>query len=307
MVVLTSLDRSRIGELIPRKEFFWLDLTDASNEELEAMRSDFELEPLHRVPGSGRIMFVEQEDYIGFPWKGVEPGAEHPEPFVVDVYVSGDWIITTHDEPIEEFEHLRTRLTRTGGQEEQHVVARVLDAVCDSFVDVLSGIDLRIAEIETDVVQDPTPEQLTRITSLRRDLLGLRKIINPQRDLMTRIGDDVADLPGLEGAERDYLRDVANYLGRLSDQVDTTSELLTSTVDLYLSTASNRLNEVIRKLTIVATIFLPLTFVTGFFGQNFGWLVRHINSLTAFLIWGIGGLILAVGALILWFRRSRLL
>jgi magnesium transporter len=207
---------------------------------------------------------------------------------------------------VEELEHLRVRLMRTGGQEEQHVVARVLDAICDSFVDVLSGIDLRIAEIETDVIENPTSEQLTLITSLRRDLIGLRRIVHPQRDLLTRIGDDIADLPGLERGERDYLRDVTKYLSRLSDQIDTTSELLTSTVDVYMSTVSNRLNEVMRRLTIIATIFLPLTFVTGFFGQNFGWMVGHVDTLEAFLIYGIGGLAVALVALMTWFRRSRL-
>jgi magnesium transporter len=270
------------------------------------MRREFGLEPVpHHSPGSGRLVFLEREDYIAFPWKGVEPGSEHPVPFVVDVYVSGDWLITTHDEPVAELDQLGIRLARIGGQAEQHVVARVLDVVCDSFVDVLSGIDLHIAEIETDVIANPTPQQLSVITSLRRDLLDLRRIVNPQRDLLTRIGDDIAELPGLERGVRDYLRDVSKYLGRLADQIDATSELLTSTVDVYLSTVSNRVNEVIRKLTIIATIFLPLSFVTGFFGQNFGWMVRHIDTLAGFLVYGIGGLAVAFVALILWFRRSR--
>ena len=75
-------------------------------------------------------------------------------------------------------------------------------------------------------------------------------------------------------------------------------------MDVYLSTVSNRLNAVMKQLTIIATIFLPLTFVTGFFGQNFGWLVRHITSFWAFAAFGIGGLIVSAVVLVIWFRRS---
>ena len=114
----------------------------------------------------------------------------------------------------------------------------------------------------------------------------------------------IADVPGLEEGSRDYLREVADDLGRVSSQIDNYGELLTASTNIYLSTVSNRLNEVMRKLTIVATIFLPLTFITGFFGQNFSWMVDHVNSATAFFGWGIGGLVAAIGTLVLWFRRS---
>ena len=102
---------------------------------------------------------------------------------------------------------------------------------------------------------------------------------------------------------RDYFRDIYDHLIRVSDLIDSYRDLLTGTMDVYLSTVSNRLNGVMKQLTVIATIFLPLSFVVGFFGQNFGWLTGHINSLWVFLVYGIGGLLVALVALFVWFKR----
>ena len=100
----------------------------------------------------------------------------------------------------------------------------------------------------------------------------MRKVV-AQRDLFARSVDQIAELPGLELDERDYFRDVYDHLIRISDLIDSYRDLLSGATDLYLSTVSNRQNDVMKQLAIVATIFLPLSFITGFFGQNFGYLV----------------------------------
>jgi magnesium transporter len=142
------------------------------------------------------------------------------------------------------------------------------------------------------------------IFRLRRKLVSLRRIVTPQRDLFARAVDDIANLPGLEAGQRDYFRDIYDHLIRISDLIDSYRDLLSGAMDVYLSTVSNRLNAVMKQLTIVATIFLPLTFMTGFFGQNFGWMVRHINSAAAFWLLGVGGVIAAVALMFVLFRRA---
>jgi magnesium transporter len=132
----------------------------------------------------------------------------------------------------------------------------------------------------------------------------MRKVITPQRDMFARAGDDIISLPGLQPGTRDYFRDVYDHLIRISDLIDSYRDLLTGAMDVYLSTASNRLNAIMKQLTIIATIFLPLAFVTGFFGQNFGWMVEHVDSLTAFLPLGGGGLLVPAVALLVYFRRA---
>src|SRR5205085_6595101 len=153
-------------------------------------------------------------------------------------------------------------------------------------------------------IEQPTDEQLQKIFRLKRDLVTLRRVVSPQRDLFARAFDDITALPGLQSSNHDYFRDVYDHLLRISDQIDTYRDLLTSAMDVYLSTVSNRLNLVMKQLTIIATIFLPLSFVTGFFGQNFAWLVNHIDTLGAFLAFGIGGLLVPLVLLLRWFRRA---
>jgi magnesium transporter len=96
---------------------------------------------------------------------------------------------------------------------------------------------------------------------------------------------------------------VYDHLIRISDLIDSYRDLLTGAMDVYLSTVSNRLNSVMKQLTVIATIFLPLTFITGFFGQNFGWMVDHIGGVPAFLALGIGSEIALVVALLTFFKR----
>ena len=139
---------------------------------------------------------------------------------------------------------------------------------------------------------------------LKRELVDLRRVVSPQRDMFARAFEDVGTLPGLEPGTRDYFRDVYDHLIRISEQIDSYRDLLTGAMDVYLSTVSNRLNAVMNQLTIVSTVFLPLMFVTGFFGQNFGWMVRHVNTLEAFLIFGVGGLLVPLVLLFAWFKRN---
>ena len=105
----------------------------------------------------------------------------------------------------------------------------------------------------------PTDEQLQRVFQLKRKLVVLRRTITPQRDLAARTISEIDDLPGLAHGSRDYFRDVYDHLIRLSDLVDSYRDLLTGTMDVYLSTVSNRLNVVMKQLTLVATVFLPIT------------------------------------------------
>jgi magnesium transporter len=99
------------------------------------------------------------------------------------------------------------------------------------------------------------------------------------------------------------VRDLYDHLIRISDMVDSYRDLLSGSLDAYMSVVSNRLNDVMKQLTIIATIFLPLSFLTGFFGQNLGWLVSREGSIGAFLIFGIGVELAAVLGLLMLFRR----
>lgn len=126
----------------------------------------------------------------------------------------------------------------------------------------------------------------------------------PQRDLLARGTEDILEIPGLQADSREYFRDVYDHAIPISEQIDSFRDLLSGSRDAYLSTVSNRLNQITTQLTVVATIFLPLSFVVGFSGQNFGWLVRNIGSAGEFFVLGLGSLVVSLVALLVWFRRS---
>jgi magnesium transporter len=146
-------------------------------------------------------------------------------------------------------------------------------------------------------------EQLQEIFAMKRLLVGMRKAVTPQRDMFASLMGGVADLPGMTAESERYFRDIYDHLIRISDLIDTYRDLLTSSMDVFLSTVSNRLNVVMKQLAVIATIFLPLTFITGFFGQNFGWLVRHIGGWPEFLVFGIFVEVATVVVMMLFFKR----
>jgi magnesium transporter len=134
--------------------------------------------------------------------------------------------------------------------------------------------------------------------------MEMRKVIAPQRDMMASINAGVTDVPGMTDEATRYFRDLYDHLIRLADLVDSYRDLLSSVMDTHLSTVSNRLNVVMKQLTIIATIFLPLSFLTGFFGQNFAYLVKVWLSPTwSFYVLGIGLELATVIGLVVLFRK----
>ena len=138
---------------------------------------------------------------------------------------------------------------------------------------------------------------------MQRWLVYARKIISPMRDATASLVAGMVVLPGTTPESDPYLRDLYDHLIRISDMIDSYRDLLSNGMDAYLSMVSNNLNVVMKQLAVIATIFLPLSFLTGFFGQNFGWLVSHLGGWPTFVILGIGSELLAVGGLFALFRK----
>jgi magnesium transporter len=306
--VLTAIDSEAIAALRSRGEFFWLDLGQPTGDDIARLKELLSLHPIaveDIAEVDQRPKLHDYGDYVLMVFYGARRDEDgRPVMVEVELVIHGDYIVTAHREPCLELTELHGKLAQPPADSEQFVVYRVLDTLTDTFFPVLSAMDDELDELENEVISQPTDEQLQRIFRLKRDLVALRKVITPQRDLFARAGDDIINLPGLEPGARDYFRDIYDHLIRISDLIDSYRDLLTGAMDVYLSTVSNRLNAIMKQLTTIATIFLPLAFITGFFGQNFGWMVRHVNSLTAFLVLGIGGVVVSALALYAYFRRA---
>jgi magnesium transporter len=306
--IFDRIEKSEIAELLGRDEYFWLDLTGAGEAEVADLKDVFGFHPLaleDTLKRGQRPKLDDFGEYMFLVYYAAEE-AEHRGVEMVEVhaFLSGGYIVTTHSRRCSALEEVRQRLEAQSPRSEQFVIYRVLDALTDTFFPVLERLDDRIERLDGEIFERATPDQLEEISALRRQLVELRRIVTPQRDLLARGIDDILEIPGLEVDSRNYFRDVYDHSIRISDQIDSYRDLLAGSRDAYLSVVSNRLNQITKQLTIMATIFLPLSFIVGFFGQNFKWLVTAIQSPGAFFALGIGSLVLSALALLVWFRRS---
>jgi Mg2+ and Co2+ transporter CorA len=200
------------------------------------------------------------------------------------------FLVTVHRDDFPAFAEIRRRYQRreTAIEQPSLLLYRIVDGLVDSFFPVLAEFDDRIDELENEICLKATDVQLQEIFRMKRLLVGMRKAVTPQRDAFAGLMGGIAQLPGLVEEDERYFRDVYDHLIRISDLIDSYRDLLTSAMDVYLSTVSNRLNGVMKQLAVIATIFLPLSWLTGFFGQNFGWLVGRVGRWETFVGVGVG-------------------
>jgi magnesium transporter len=298
-------ERATLERKLETREFFWLDLHRPSDQDVRILGEVFGFHPLALEDAEQFKQRPKVEDYEGFVFLVVY-GATLDEDRLVEVhcFYSERYLVTVHRDDCPPFAELRARYE--GGREHPEgmvLLYQVIDALVDSFFPILSEFDDELDSLEEELAAGPGADVQQRIFALRRRLVGLRKAVVPERDLVGQLASGTVELPGMSVESVRYFRDVYDHLIRIGDLMESYRDLLNGASDVYLSTASNRLNDVIKQLTVIATIFLPLTFLTGFFGQNFAWMVRHVESAWAFFVFGLGGLALTVVALVLFFRR----
>jgi magnesium transporter len=289
-------------------DFFWLDL-DGVDDASPLLRDGFGFHPLAIEDAEHFGQRPKIEDYDGFTYFvvfGADP--KSGAPVEVHLFYSAKHIVTVHHGPCGPLDDVGTRLGRhrtdAVSPPEVAVLYLVVDQLVDSFFPVLSRFDDRIDAIEDDILKLPTEAQLGELFDMKRALVALRKVVTPERDMFATLLSGAVSLDGMTTEDERYFRDLYDHLIRVSDLVDSYRDLLSGVMDTHLSTVSNRLNVVMKQLAIIATIFLPLTFLTGFFGQNFAFLVLHVlNGTWAFWVLGVGLEAAAVIALFLLFRR----
>ena len=301
-----DVDGAELDRRLASGEFFWLDLFRPTAEEVARLGEVFGFHPLALEDTERFGQRPKIDDYDDFTFLVVY-GATDDEDRLVEVhcFFSERCLVTVHRDDCPAFAALREHYMRAGAptQTPLRLLHEVIDWLVDSFFPVLTAIDDELDGIEEEINRDPGKGQLQSIFDLRRRLVGLRKVVLPQRDLLAKLATGVEELPGMTPEDERYFRDVYDHQIRIVDLLESYRDLLSGAHDVYLSTVSNRLNLVMKQLAVIATVFLPLTFVTGFFGQNFGWMVDHIGSGWTFVVLGLGSEIVAVAALVVLFRR----
>jgi magnesium transporter len=299
-------NRENVERLLAGDSFFWLDVDQPNEDDYAVLRDVFKFHPLAVEDSEKFGQRAKLDDYDDFVFIVVY-GAVPDDDRLVEVhcFYSEKFLVTVHRDEAPAFTEVRERYVARmhAIDDPPQLLYRIIDGLVDSFFPILADFDDRIDELENETFLRAGDEQLQEIFRMKRLLVGMRKAITPQRDMFASLTGGVSELPGMKPEDERYFRDIYDHLLRISDLIDTYRDLLTSSMDVYLSTVSNRLNTVMKQLTIIATVFLPLTFVTGFFGQNFGWMVGNIQGSAAFFGLGIGLEVITVGALFLLFKK----
>jgi magnesium transporter len=199
------------------------------------------------------------------------------------------YLLTVQEEPQQDcFESVRDRIRTNKGiirkQGPDYLAYTLIDSIIDGFFPVLETYGEQIEDLENEVVVNPTHQTLEKIYRVRRELLALRRTIWPQRDAINALIRDGSDL--ISSEVRVYLRDCYDHAVQIMDLVETYRELASGLMDVYLSSVSNRMNEVMKFLTVMSSIFIPLTFIAGIYGMNFNTDKSPVNMPELNWSWG---------------------
>lgn len=297
-----------IRQLLGDGQFLWLDLDGVDDQAHDLLLNVFDVHHLAVDDAQNFGQRPKIEDYANFTYMvvhGASPDGTTTEE--VHFIFADHFVITVHRGPCQAMDSVRTRIDhRTASAVESPQIALiylVIDQLVDSYFPMLGEFDNQIDELEDSILARPTEVQLGKLFAMKRSLITVRKVVTPQRDMFAGITSGVINLPGVSEDGQRYMRDIYDHLIRISDLVDGYRDLLSGVMDTHLSTVSNRLNVVMKQLTIIATIFLPLSFLTGFFGQNFSYLIAHITGRAPFYIFAIGLEIASASGLLYLFRK----
>lgn len=258
----------------------WVDVRGLGSEDtLRQIGDIFKLHPLLledivNVPQRPKVEeYPDQLVYIArmvLPGEGKEADGFYGEQ--VSFILGRNYLLTVQEEPRRDcFDRIRDRVCQSKGiirsQGPDYLAYALIDSIIDGFFPILERYGERIEELEDVVVERPNRRTLEEIHQVKRELLSLRRAIWPQRDAISTLIRDANPLISKE--VQIYLRDCYDHTVQILDMVETYRELASSLMDIYLSSLSNRMNEVMKTLTVISTIFIPLTFIAGVYGMNF--------------------------------------
>ena len=252
----------------------WVDAEAESTEVLEALGAQFELHPVTLedfVHKDQRPKIEEFDQYIFLVIHALRAiRGDELETDELHVALKKNGMLTVHDGPLDAVKRVLDRCAsdpRALLNGTSFLLYLLSDAVVDGYFPVLDALGDEIDALEDAVVRSPGQTRMRRIFEVKRIVVQLRKIVSPQREVYNAVSR--RDYPFIDARTAVYFRDVHDHLVRAFEVIDSYRDLVANSLDAYLASISNRLGQVMKQLTVIATIFMPLSFLTGFFGMNF--------------------------------------
>lgn len=277
-------------------QLIWISIENAQPEEIGTILVDiYHIHPLViedcRTVGFQSPKVDDFSRYIFIIAHAVQPDSDFKILETMELYLilGENFLITVYKEeenlPVQDVMSSLERDERLYSNGSDFLCHAVLDHLVDDYMPILDHMDEEIEWLEDQVLAKPTPSTLERILNLKHSTMALRRIIGPQREVMNRLSRD--EYPMIDRQSRIYFRDIYDHLVRIQDLTESIRDLESGAMDIYLSSTSLRLNEVMKALTIVSTIFLPLTFLAGVYGMNFHFMPELTWVLGYPMVWVI--------------------
>ncbi|GEA14765.1 magnesium transport protein CorA [Moorella sp. E308F] len=287
------------------EEFTWLDLVQPAPAELDLLTDLFHFHPLavedcrhpHYRPG-----IAQYDEYAFLTLRCVKAG-QRSLTTALNVFLGPRYIVTVHQEELE----FVTKLWRQYRQDPQlfqkgtdFILYSLLEPLTETFFTFFDRTEGKIEYLEEEVFRRPTRQILNQVFTLRRQAIKLRKILGAQRDILNLLAYPEFKL--VKPENRVFFLDIYNEMLRLIDQVETFHDLASSTLEIYLSLTSNRLNEIMKVLTVITTIMMPLTLIAGIYGMNFRYMPELEWRYGYFTVLGVMAML--AGVMLFFFRRK---
>jgi len=277
---------------------------------VEKLGSHFGLHPLileDIMNTSQRPKMEDLGESIYAVLKMIEYGADGPDigGEQMSIIFGRNFVLTFQERPGDMFDPVRDRIRKGKGRIRNmgpdYLAYALIDAIVDDYFTVLERMGEEIEELEDELISNPGKATLNEIHGLKKQMILLRKSAWPLRELISRL--ERAESPLIQKSTGIFFRDVYDHTIQIIDNIETFRDMLSGMLDMYLSSVSNRMNEVMKFLTIIGTIFIPLTFLAGVYGMNFKFMPELEWRGGYFLVWGV---MAAVGvSLILYFRKKK--
>ena len=223
----------------------------------------------------------------------------------ISLLLGENYLVTFQEQERDVFEPIRNRIREGKGRLTKagpdYLAYNLIDAVVDNYFIILENLGEKIEYLEDELVADPDPDTLHAIHDLKRELIFLRKSVWPLREVISSLERGESSL--FAEATLLYLRDVYDHVIQIIDTVETFREMASGMLDIYLSSVSNRMNEVMKVLTMISTIFIPLSFLVGLYGMNFDFIPELHWKWGYAMVWGI--ILIIVIGMIVYFRRKK--
>ena len=311
---LTEKELQSIEETYPHKEsapVTWVNISGLHDMDIiEKVGRHFDIHPLTLediVNTAQRPKVEDFENYLYVVLKmlSFDETAGHIASEQISLILGKHFVFSFQEQPGDVFDSVRQRIRRSKGRIRKsgcdYLAYALMDAVVDHYFGVLEKLGEKIENLEEELLKEPSPETLQTIHHLKGEMLYFRKQAWPLREVLSSLAKDPSDL--IDETTLVFLRDVYDHTIQVIDSIESLREVLSGLQDLYLSTISNRMNEVMKVLTIMATIFIPLTFFAGIYGMNFEFMPELKWKWSYPLFWVV--LAAIFGMMVFWFKRKK--